>query len=173
MQNKGENKMNKNFGVYHMRKGDIPAVANLFNKLVYNQLSRDKYYEEETDHLLYIESTSYFKETFNNANKSIFVAKYNSKVIAFLEILFCEKDFYFNIENYVYCIHLFVDKDIKTNINPLLIISELYRACEGEALNKGYRYIGGDIFEFNIQMQSVIKFLGFKPYKTRYIKKIK
>lgn len=164
--------MNKHFGVYPMEESDIPAVANLYNKLAHNQMSRDEYYEEDADALLHTDSTEYFKDAFANPDCSIFVAKHNDDTIGFFEMWFYEKDFYFNIEDYAYGLHIFVDKDIKTGTNPMLILCELYRACEEETIRRGYRYIGGDVFEFNNQMQSVMKYFKFKPYRTRYIKRL-
>lgn len=164
--------MDENFYVCYMQEKDIPLVSNLWNKLSYNQLNRDKYYENDTDILLNIDNTDYFKCCFNDPNCFIFVAKYNEEIIGFSELWFYKKDFYFNIEDYAYMLHLFVDTNIKTNINPLLIPYELCSACEKEAIRNGYRYIGGDVFEFNTQMQSLLNFMKYNPYRTRYMKRL-
>lgn len=164
--------MNENFFVYSMEECDIPAVANLYKKLSHNQMSRNEYYEGDADALLHIDSTKYFENAFTNPDCSIFVAKYKNEIIGFSEMWFYRKDFYFNIEDYAYILHLFVDTNIKTNVNPLSIPCKLCRACEKKAIGKGYRYIGGDIFEFNNQAQAVAKFLKYKPYRTRYVKRL-
>ena len=100
------------------------------------------------------------------------MAKHKNNIIGFIEMWFQKKDFYFNIEDYAYGLNLFVDKEKKTGINPMSILYELYRACEKEANCRGYRYIGGDVFEFNNQMQTIMKYFEFKPYRTRYIKRL-
>lgn len=165
-------KMNKHFGVYPMGESDIPAVANLYNKLAHNQMSRNEYYEKDVNVLLRIDSSKYFKDAFGNPDCSIFVAKYNDKIIGFSEMWFYGKDFYFNIEDYAYILHVFVDTNIKTDVNPLSTPCKLCRACEKKAIDKGYRYISGDIFEFNKQAQAFAKFLKYNPYRTRYVKRL-
>lgn len=163
--------MNKKFGVYPMVEKDIPKVSELWNKLAYNQLSRDEYYDSAVN-ILTVDNTDYFKDCFKNPDRSIFVAKYNSEIIGFSEMWFYNKDFYFNVEDYAYGLHIFVDKDIETDINPLLIPYELLSACEKKAIQSGYRYIGCDVFEYNSQMQALLKFLKYKPYRTRYMKRL-
>ena len=100
------------------------------------------------------------------------MAKYNDEIIGFSEMWFFKKDFFFNIEDYAYILHVFVDTDIKTDVNPLLIPYELCCACEKKAIHNGYRYIGGDVFDFNTQMQTFSKFVKYKPYRTRYMKRL-
>ena len=165
-------KMNKHFGVYPMEECDIPAVENLYKQLVYNQMSRDEYYEKDVDAFLHIDNSKYFKYAFDSPDCSIFVAKYKDNIIGFIEMWFYKKDFYFNIEDYAYGMNLFVDKDKRTGTNPMLVLCKLYHACEKEAIRRGYRYIGGDVFEFNNQMQAIMKYFEFKPYRTRYIKRL-
>lgn len=165
--------MNKHFGVYPMEECDITAVANLYNKLVHNQMSRDEYYEKNADALLHMDSTEYFKYAFANPDWYIFVAKYKNEIIGFSEMrLFNRKDFHFNSKDCAYILNIFVDTNIKTDVNPLSIPCKLCRACEKKAIDKGYRYICGDIFEFNKQARAVAKFLKYKPYRTRHVKRL-
>lgn len=162
----------KNFSVRPMEYNDIKTVSDLWNKLSYNQLSRDEYYNKNPDNLLKVDNTGYFKNSFENPNCSIFIAEYEHNIVGFSEMWFYEKDFFFNIEDYAYVLHLFVDTAIKVGINPLLIPFELCKACEEKALDCGYRYIGGDVFEFNNQMKTFLQFLEYQPYRTRYMKKL-
>lgn len=152
-----------------MEEKDIPVVSELWNKLYSNQVSRDEYRKRENP-ILFYDNVNYFKNCLTNPDCSIFVAKYRDKIIGFSEMWFYKKDFFFNIEDYAYVLHVFVDTDIETDENPLSIPYKLCLACERKATHYGYRYIGGDVFAFNTQMQTFLKFLKYKPYRTRYMK---
>lgn len=162
----------ENFGLYLMEKKDATSVAELWHKLARNQLNRDEYYvnSRSNQEFLTRDSIAYFENSFDSPDCFVFVAKSNNKIIGFSEMWFRKKDFFFNIEDYAYILHLFVDTSIKTDINPLLIPYELCHACEKKAIEYGYHYIGGDVFEFNRQMKLLLKFFECKPYRTRYMK---
>ena len=140
-----------------MEKKDIVLISELWCKLASDQLGRDKYYEHDQEILTH-DNILYFENSFNDPNCFIFVAKYRNKIIGFSEMWFRKKDFFFNIEDYAYILHLFVDTSVKTDVNPLLIPYGLCDACEKKAVEYGYRYIGGDVFEFNNQMKSFLEF---------------
>ena len=160
----------ENFKIRSMKYDDIKHVSNLWNKLSYNQLSRDEYYKGNHEDLLKINNIEYFINNFENENCFIFVAEYNHKIIGFSELWFRKKDFFFNMKDYAYIMHLFVDTTIKKNINPLLVPFQLCKVCEKKAIEHGYQYIGGDVFEFNNQMKSFLQVLEYKPYRIRYMK---
>lgn len=165
--------MSQKFSVRQMKENETVTVATLWNKLSYNQLSRDIFYEKDHKLLLKANNISYFENCFANPNCFIFVAEYNSEIIGFSELWFYKKDFFFNIEDYAYVLHLFVDTEVKTNINPLSIPCKLCQVCEEKALEFGYKYIGGDVFEFNKEMQIFLKARKYEPYRARYIKCLK
>lgn len=164
--------MNKHFGVYPMEECDIPAVENLYKQLAYNQMSRDEYYEKDVDAFLHIDNSKYFKYAFDSPDCSIFVAKYKDNIIGFIEMWLRRKDFFFGNEDYAYILNGFVDKEIKLNINPLSVPLKLFQACEDKAIELGYKYIGGDVFEFNTQMKILLKLYNVQPYRTRYMKRL-
>lgn len=162
--------------VRQMNKKEIKTVSNLWNKLAYNQTSRDKYYKSNSKDLLCINNEAYFKNCYCDSNCFIFVADYKNRIIGFSELWLCKKDFFFNIEDYAYILHLFVDTGVKIDkqkdFNPLYVPYALCKACESKALEKGYKYMCGDVFDFNNEMKTILKFLKFEPYRIRYVKKL-
>ena len=84
-----------------------------------------------------------------------------------------KKDFFFSYEDYAYVLHGIVNKEVKIkNVNPLYIPFKLFQSCENKAIELGYKYIGGDVFNFNIQMKSLLKLYHVFPYRTRYMKRL-
>lgn len=158
--------------IEQMQPEDICAIANLWSKLAYNQYSRDAYYLKDTKHLLTLDRSKYYESCLNRSDCFIFVARYKSTIVGFVEMWFYKKDFFFNISDYAYILHLFVDTEIKTNVQPLYVPYSLCKVCEKMAIKHGYKYIEGDVFEFNGQMKTLLKLLKFKPYRIRFIKEL-
>ena len=52
---------------------DIKTVSDLWNKLSYNQLSRDEYYNKNPDNLLKVDNTRYFKNSFEKGGSLVFI----------------------------------------------------------------------------------------------------
>lgn len=165
--------MEKNMvNIHSMKKNEIDAVSDLFNKLAYNQMNRDVYYPYNPEFLLYADMTDYFRNCFNNRYCYVFVSEYRNKIIGFMELWLRKKDFFFSYEDYAYILHGFVDREVPININPLFIPVKLFQMCENKSRELEYKYLGGDIFAFNDQMKALMKLYKVQPYRTRYMKKI-
>ena len=120
--------MTKCVNIRLMKKSETDAIASLWNKLSYNQMSRDIYYKKNLQFLLNINMNEYYSTCFFNPNCFIFVAEYEGKLIGFVEMWLYKKDFFFNYEDYAYILNGFVDK-VKLNVNPLSVPFKLFYAC--------------------------------------------
>lgn len=164
--------MEEKIDIHTMKEDEINSVANLWNKLIYNQRSRDIYYLQDLQSLLNIDMKPYFKACFSNSKCCIFVAEYKKKTVGFVEMWAKEKDYFFSYDDYVYLLQGIVDRNVKIDINPLFIPFKLLEACENKARKWGYKYIGGDVFDFNTQMKALTKLYKVQPYRIRYMKKL-
>lgn len=166
--------MNKGIIIRSMREYEIDIVTNLWNKLCYDQIDRDNYYNQDPNLLIDLNKAKrYFVDCFKNNNCFIFVAEYKDKLVGFVEMWLHKKDFFFIYEDYAYVLNGFVDKEVKiTNLNPLYIPFKLFETCENKAIELGYKYIGGDVFDFNVQMNNLMKLYHVLPYRTRYMKRL-
>lgn len=164
--------MHNEVNIRPMKINEVGILSKLWNKLVYNQMSRDIYYDKDPRSLLNLDISNHFKDCFYDSKRFVFVAEYKDILIGYAELWFKKKDFFFfEHEDYAYILNIFVDKESSPNINPLFIPSKLLQACEKKAIELGFGYIGGDVFDFNTQMKTLLKLYHISPYRTRYIKK--
>lgn len=163
---------NKALHIRTYKPKDITDLSVLLYRLIINQSSRDSYNNSETKDLSKAEIKKYFENCLNNPDCFIFVAEHKCNLIGFAEMWLRRKDFFFGNEDYAYILNGFVDKEIKLNINPLSVPLKLFQACEDKAIELGYKYIGGDVFEFNTQMKILLKLYNVQPYRTRYMKRL-
>ena len=163
---------NKNLLIRTYKSKDITDLSRLLYRLIINQSSRDSYNNSKPKDLSKTEIEKYFENCLNNPDCFVFVAEYQYRLIGFAEMWMRKKDFFFGIEDYAYILSGFVDKGIKLNINPLSVPLKLFQACEDKAIELGYKYIGGDVFEFNTQMKTLLKLYNVQPYRTRYMKRL-
>lgn len=166
--------MSNHVAIRLMKECETDIVMNLWNKLCYDQTKRDNYYNKDPNLLINLNAAKkYFSNCFKNDNCFIFVAEYERQLVGFAEMWLYKKDFFFSYEDYAYVLHGIVNKEVKIkNANPLYIPFKLFQSCEKKAIELGYKYIGGDVFEFNTQMKTLLKLYNVQPYRTRYMKRL-
>lgn len=155
------------------KKEDIPHIYALWEKLVENERERNVYYEKDEWPTIN-DIKKHFSNCFNSEdNFWIFVADYKNKILGYSELWFCNMDDFSLLKNYAYINNIFIDKSIKVNVNPLNLFFKLIQACENKAKEKKCDYIGGNVFEFNTQMKTLLKLYKIRPYRTCYVKRLK
>lgn len=156
-----------------MKNEDISFVSKLWNQLAFNQMSRDAYFNGDPQLLLNLNQEDYLSKCHCDPKCCIFIVEYENQIIGFAELWFREKDFLFNIENYIYITRFFIDKNIEIKINPLYIPIKLFKACEKKTMEFGCNYVCADVFKFNKEMQILLKLCHVFPDKIRYVKRLK
>ena len=78
--------MHNEVNIRQMKINEVSILSKLWNKLVYNQMSRDIYYNQDLAHLLKLNVSSHFKDCFYDSKRFVFIAEYKSKLIGYAEL---------------------------------------------------------------------------------------
>jgi hypothetical protein len=92
-------------------------------------------------------------------------------ICGFMEAAIVENDYMFEKEH-IYISNLYIDKEMADNINTTKFLFEMYQTVLTWCKEHNVNYICDDINVGNKIMEALNDKLGFKPYKTRYYKKI-
>lgn len=157
--------------IREMTDFDIKDVSVLWYKLAEDQFLKNKYIEKNK--IQQFNVCEYFNECLKNKNCKVFVAEYKNVLIGFAEVWICKKDIMFEVEDFAYISHFFVDKDLSKDLNPLTVPSKLYEKCESCGINHHVNYLCSDIYGCNSRVNELImKSTGAEPYKIRYVKRL-
>lgn len=157
---------------YQIRRGtinDLGDIVDLWQKLSYDQLSKDEYYEGE---MVFEGGKSQFERALRDSNCAIFVGLLDGNIVGFSEVWLHNKDFHFFIDDYGYILHFYIDVQARKDERTLGLIFKLYGACEDWAVSKGKKYLVADFFEHNRRLMKGIEKLRMKCYRRRYVKKL-
>lgn len=147
---------------------DIEAIKELWRKLGVNQLSKDEYYLKENGEVKEFDCGNYFDNCLKNERCKIFVVEENGKVFGFVEIWIYDKDFYFNVSEYAYILHYYIDDEMR---NYFAVI-KLFDIAQRWAVEKGMNYLCADVFYHNDRVKRLLEHEKFSTYKTRFVKEL-
>ena len=157
--------------IREMNDFDIDSVFALWHKLAEDQFIKNKYIVK--NRVQQFDIHEYFSKCLKNKNCKVFVAEYKNMLIGFAEVWICKKDIMFEVEDFAYILHFFVDKDLSKGLNPLTVPSELYKQCESWGIRHNLNYLCYDVYGCNSRVNKIImEGLKVKPYKIRYAKKL-
>lgn len=155
-----------NFSIRQANLHDLNSITKLWEKLSFDQMSKDEYYEGSLD---FSGNSMQIEDALLNPNCCIFVACNSNTIIGFMEVWTYNKDFYFFIDDYAYILHAFVEPSERS----YQLITSLYKKAEEWAFSKGKQYLAADVFQHNKKVMNLLTYLGLKPYRTRLVKKLK
>lgn len=144
---------------------DIDSIIGLWQKLAYDQLTKDEYFTEDID---FSGGREQVLNSLTNKSCCIFIAYNQTSVIGFIEVWLQNKDFHFFEDNYAYILHIFVDPLYRS----YQITKGLYNKAEEWAISQKSKYLVADVFEFNQKTLKILSFFNLKPYRTRCVKKL-
>jgi hypothetical protein len=152
-----------------IRKMDIQdchKISLLWEKLCIDQITRN--HHADNGDISTLPNKRF--DTYLDSNISqIFVAEFESQVVGFIDVWLQPKDFYFEIADYAYILHFYIEKSIPNYINVSL---KLFRAAKNWAKEKNAPYLCTDVYYFNEPVQKWMQTCGLTPYKTRYVRKL-
>jgi len=155
--------------VRRMELADAPIVSDLWNKLTKDQLKRDKYYIEYNDCIQECDMSDYFRDCLKKDNCCILVILVDGRIVGFSETWLNKADFYFNITDYAYILHFYIEEDVRSHI----VASRLFKETEKWALEHNSKFLGADVFAFNSKVQKLLEYENLSKYKIRYMKELK
>lgn len=156
-----------------MNENDVDQIARLWSMLFIDQTSRNEYINNKD--VKYSSNDSLrnrYLDCYKNPNCEILVADLYGKVKGFIEVWLYKKDFYFDVDDYAYILHFFIEKDFKSELSYINISLKLVRAAKEWAQQHNCKHLGCDVYGFNTNVQRWVEKLGFNPYKIRYMKKL-
>ena len=157
--------------IREMTDFDIKDVSVLWYKLADDQSLKNKYIEKNKVQQFNI--CNYFNECLKNKNCKVFVAEYKNVLIGFAEVWICKKDIMFEVEDFAYISHFFVDKGLSKGLNSFTVPAKLYKKCESWGMDHHVNYLCSDVYACNLRVNELImKKTGAKPYKIRYAKRL-
>lgn len=164
--------MKKSVEVRKMEKEDIDTVSALWTKLAIDQMKQDEYYMKDVGDLSNFNCYDYYRDCMNNENCCIYVIALNEEIVGFSEVWLYSKDFYFNICDYAYILHFFVEEKVRKTRFAYIVATDLFEATQNWALCHNCSYIGADVFAFNGQVQKLLEYEHLSQYRIRYMKKL-
>ena len=155
---------------YQIRRAtidDLDGIVSLWEKLSYDQMSKDEYYKGE---MVFSNGKSQFQNSLTDLKCAIFVGVIDDNIIGFSEVWLHDRDFHFFADDYAYILHFYIDIAARKNKKILGIINRLYRSCEDWAILNGKKFLVADIFEHNIRAMRIVERFRMKSYRRRYVK---
>ena len=152
--------------IREMNEQDVTTVARFWNALAIDQLSQDKYYKSDLLSIGKIDQSQYYKKCLNSSRCKVFVVCIDGEICGFSEIWIYEKDFYFDIENYGYILHFFIEKEARS----YAAASKLFDKSEEWVRKQGIKFLGADVFGFNVKVQKLLQHKKMDIYKMRFMK---
>lgn len=147
---------------------DIEVIGELWKKLGEDQLGKDEYYMKENGEVQEFDSGDYFEKCLQNERCKIFVVEEDKKVFGFVEIWIYDRDFYFNISEYAYILHYFIDSELRNYV----AVIKLFDIAQKWAIDKGMKYLCADVFYHNERVKRLLEHEKFSTYKTRLVKSL-
>ncbi|KNF07891.1 acetyltransferase [Gottschalkia purinilytica] len=151
--------------VREAKKEDSRELTKLWKLLSKDHFQKEMYCEQNPN-LDDIEDN--YIQVLDNKDTFIYVAEENNQLFGFAELVMKEPSDDFYSECYTYILHAFVKEEQRSF--PTLI--KLYRACEKKTKELGIRYMMTDIYDHNPRVQKLIRYLGMKEYRRRFIRSI-
>lgn len=145
---------------------DLNDIVRLWEMLIKEQFSKDKYASEEPDPEY---GKGQFKEVLNSEECAVFLVERNGKVIGFTEVWLMEGDFYFPFETYAYVMHTYIESEHRS----YQISISLFKEIEKWSRSKGVKSLQTDVLSFNDRLAKNLEYLDFRLYKMRLVKELK
>ncbi len=144
---------------------DVEPIKRLFSELCLR--------ESDNDDAIDLNSyESVLNYSFQNEDRSFFVAEHNEEILGYIETSIRKSDYMFDEEDYAYICNYNVRDSIRGGEYAIGISYELLKRSEKWAKDKGIRYLNSDVMANNKFVVFCSEKLGFERHKIRFVKKI-